>query len=206
MKKYIYTILVALFASISLIAQEKEKAAGFLDISYNPIASAQKNELFGGFSLTYSKPLNDRLTLGIEGFYAPSANKSGLHQDVSSITGINVRNSHNITASLSLDLKYFLKKGAFQGHYFGARVNNLLTYASTIRSFDIEPSKREIKALPMIGFYYGYRKSFLKSFFVDASVGLNPHFQPFKDVRINVNQVFDFRLTIGYRIKLSKKR
>ncbi|OEK06333.1 hypothetical protein [Roseivirga misakiensis] len=204
MKKTLYILTMFFTASIFLFGQETDKKSASIDITINPLAAAQKNELFGGMSIWYNKPINDRIVLGVEGFYSFGKNISNTIIDVTTEGEANVRDAHNIKMSLSLDMKYFLKEGVYEGHYFGARVNNLLTFASTREQLSFTASDRTFEALPMIGVYYGYRKTFLKSFFVDAAIGINPHFQPFRDVRINRDQVLDFRLTIGYRIPTGK--
>lgn len=206
-------IILFIIFSTEVLAQEKDQIKmkerhASIEIGLVPLAISQENSLGLNFSLTYRRVLNDNLTLSLEGLYTPTS-KTDYFGDVSSKGNNGVRSFYDINASLSLDLRYFLKANRQEGHYFGVRVNNLLTLTNiredmaTLTRYSLRP---RVKSLPMIGMYYGYRKNITQSLFIDASIGINPHQQPFRDLSISNRELLDFRITLGYTIPLFKKK
>lgn len=157
--------------STSVLAQEKEQVRlkdrpASIEIGLVPLALSQENSLSVNFSLTYKKVLTDKFTLSLEGLYSATG-KLGFFGDVSSRGGGNTRSFYDIRGALSLDLRYFLKENKQEGHYFGLRVNNLLTYTDIREDFSASSRyslRPKVRSLPMIGFYTVIERTLSKTY------------------------------------------
>lgn len=213
MQKLIISTLILLLWALGLRGQnrsadDQKERKSILTIGFAPYAIPQSRSSIANGSLTYQRQIGDNLVLGIEGIYQ-FTNPALFFGDITTRKPGENDQYHDVKAGINLDLKYFLKSNSFEGHYFSLKVNNLLTYTSSY-SFGTPFSQRDqsksIRALPMVGVYYGYRKNFLKSFFVDASIGVNPHQQPFRRIGLGRNDLLDLRITLGYEIRLGKRK
>ena len=200
--------MVVLLTVSYVSAQEKttteEKLPPMLRIGLSPLATSQAYNAWETLTFSYEKPLTSRFTLEIEVSSQFINNGSFSDYDVIKGNGGNEMR-HNIKAGMSLAGRYYINQNQYSGHYFAFRVNNILTLsdATTVdRNLNTEGTQR--RSLPMLGIYYGYKKTFLKHFFLDAAIGIVPRQQPFDGPSMVSNGIFDGRLTLGFKIPFKK--
>ncbi|GAB5523489.1 MAG: hypothetical protein Roseis2KO_13610 [Roseivirga sp.] len=158
--------------------------------------------------LSYERVLSPRLTASVtltSGFsFGRSFTPDLTRRSGSSFT------YHDVLLGLDIDIKYYLSKGKYSGHYLSLVAKDVAAY--TRYSFnpyiDITNSPthgRNIESLPRIGIYYGYRKQFDSGWFLDGRIGYVPRTQSSKVEPLDGSN-FDVKLGFGYTIPFRKKK
>lgn len=117
---------------------------------------------------------------------------------------------HDVLLGLDLDLKYYLGKNKFSGHYLSLVVEDVLAYTRYssnpfIDTFNRSSYGTKVESLPRIGIYYGYRKQFESGWFLDGRIGYVPN-RKSGDIQSYDGSNFDFKLGFGYTIPFRKKK
>lgn len=117
---------------------------------------------------------------------------------------------HDVLLGLNLDVKYYLAKDKFSGHYLSLTVNDVAAYTRYslnpfIDVFNTPTHGENISSLPRIGIYYGYRKQFDSGWFIDGRIGYVPNRRS-SEVQSYNGSNFDFKFGFGYTLPFRKKK
>lgn len=210
--KQSFVILLCLSLSFQAISQtntqtdpESDIPNAFLRVGVQLPTTRSINGRSYKLDLSYERRLSPRLTASAtitSGFaFGRSFTPDVFRQSGNSFT------YHDILLGLDLDLKYYLSKDKFSGHYLSLVVKDVAAY--TRYSVDLfrnaSTDGRNIESLPRIGIYYGYRKQFDSGWFLDGRMGYVPNGQSNGIGSIDDSN-FDFKLGFGYTIPLGNKR
>lgn len=208
-------ILACLCLSLPVVAQadvQTEQAAevpnAFLRVGVQLPTSRNQNGRSYELDLSYERILSPRLTASAtlttdlsfgRGFSADLTRRSG-----------NSFTYHDVLLGLDIDIKYYLSKGKYSGHYLSLVAKDVAAYTRSslnpyIDIFNTPSHGRNIETLPRIGIYYGYRKQFDNGWFVDGRIGYVPNTRSSKIEPLNGSN-FDMKLSIGYTIPFTKKK
>lgn len=208
-----FVIILCLGLSVQALAQTQAtvdtlptRSKSFLRVGVHiPLGRASTGQQYR-FDLTYERVLSQRLTASAN---LTSYNRfgPGFSPDVVNNSG-GSRSYHDILLGLSLDLKYYLSKNKYSGHYLSLEVKDVLAYTrySTSSFIDVLGyNDRSVASLPRVGIYYGYRKQFDGGLFIDGRIGYAPD-QQFTNISSFDSKNFDFKLSLGYTIPFRNKK
>lgn len=208
-------ILVCLCLSVTVIAQadtqtepEPETPNAFLRVGVQLPTTRVRNGRFYKLDLSYERRLSSRLT-------ASATLTSGLNFGRGFTPDV-IRGSrssftyHDVLLGLDIDIKYYLNKDKFSGHYLSLVAKDVAAYTRYssdpfIDIFNSVSHGRNIESLPRIGIYYGYRRQFDSGWFIDGRIGYVPNRQSSK-VQSYDGSNFDLKLGFGYTIPIRKKK
>lgn len=121
--------------------------------------------------------------------------------------------NYNHRLAFSIAANYYLKKGSRTGHHLSIYANHLFTvsdrteYVVRLQNNIVSAyEKRSLGTNPVVGIYYGYRKTFESGFFIEGRAGtiyggsIQNILRPFRDLH------FDAQLTVGWTIPFTKKK
>lgn len=208
-------MLACLCLSVPVLAQadtqtepELKTPNAFLRVGVQLPTTRQQNGRFYKLDLSYERRLSSRLT-------ASATLTSGLNFGLSFTPDVirGSRNSftyHDVLLGLDLDIKYYLSKDKFSGHYLSLVAKDVVAYTRNssnpfIDVFNTASHGKNIESLPRIGIYYGYRKQFESGWFIDGRIGYVPRRQS-SGVQSYNGSNFDFKLGFGYTIPFRKKK
>jgi hypothetical protein len=207
-------ILLCLSLSLQALSQTSSKTDpepdipnAFLRVGVQLPSGRQSNRLYKAY-LGYERILSPRLT-------ASATLVSGLRLGTGFEPGI-IKGSgtsfvyHDVLLGLDLDLKYYLAKNKFSGHYFSLAVKDVAAYTRYslnpfIDTFNAATHGKNISTLARVGIYYGYRKQFVSGWFIDGSIGYVPKLRSSEIQNYNGSN-FDFKIGFGYTIPFTKKK
>lgn len=210
--KQSFVILLCLSLSFQALSQtsnqtdpEPDIPNAFLRVGVQLPTSRNLNRRSYKLDLSYERRLSPRLTASAtitSGLtFGRSFTPDVYRQSGSSFT------YHDVLLGLDLDLKYYLGKDKFSGHYLSLVVKDVAAY--TRYSFDLFRNAftegRNIESLPRIGIYYGYRKQFDSGWFLDGRIGYVPNGQSDGINSIDESN-FDFKVGFGYTLPFRKKK
>lgn len=208
-------ILACLCLSFPVLAQadpqtdsEPEVPNSFLRVGVQLPTSRNQNGRSYRFDLSYEKVLSPRLTASAT-LTTDLGFGRGFTPDVIRRSG-NSFTYHDVLLGLDLDLKYYLGKDKFSGHYLSLVVKDVAAYTRYsfnpyIDIFNTPSHGRNIETLPRIGVYYGYRKQFENGWFIDGRIGYLPRTRS-SEIESFDGSDFDLKLSIGYTIPFRKKK
>lgn len=207
-------ILLCLSLSLQALSQTSSKTDpepdipnAFLRVGVQLPSGSQSNRFYKA-NISYERILSPRLT-------ASATLISGLRLGTGFEPGI-IKGSgtsfvyHDVLLGLDLDLKYYLTKNKFSGHYLSAVLKDVAAYTryslnSFIDTFNGASHGKNISSLSRVGVYYGYRKQFGSGWYIDGKIGYVPYLRS-SEVQNFDSSNFDFQISFGYTIPFTKKK
>lgn len=200
-------LALPVFSQTDSVTNNNLDAKSFLRVGLQiPMAQLSDQPYFHA-DLTYEQVLSKRLTISAN-LNVPIRLGRDFYADVAEFRGGGFL-YYDIRAGLNLNIKYYFSKHKYSGHYVSLVAQNIVAMTRTALSpeFNIfgTPYTSQIKSLPQLGLYYGYRKQTKTGLFFEGQIGVVPVGLG-KDLSFVSGSNLDVNLSFGYTIPFKKKK
>jgi len=201
----ILAFLLVLSFSASLAQEKKDfQSESSLNIEWSPYNSFGEYRTPVNLNIRYNKSLSRRLQISAS-LFSQFGQYDVLKNSHEAVTGVG-NSIRNLQASINLDLRYYLARDNFDGHFISAQVNNLVAVSEGEFYGLYRPSRygaTQDHYLPYWSVGYGYKWKFSRDFYLESFLGYVPYEHVFDEgIWKNVN----FKITLGYNIPITGRK